>query len=63
LLAAEVIVHDLGSREPTILQLGGNECKVAGDFDVAQYAYIVIPVWCTPSADGLSVPLPADTLA
>ena len=26
-------------------------------------AYIVVPVWCPPSADGLSVPLPADTLA
>ena len=51
------------TQAQSILQLGGNECKVAGDFDVAQYAYIVIPVWCTPSADGLSVPLPADTLA
>jgi hypothetical protein len=51
------------TQAQAILQLGGNECKIATDFDVAQYAYIVIPVWCTPSADGLSVPLPADTLA
>jgi hypothetical protein len=51
------------SQAQALLQLGGSEAKVATDFDVAQYAYIVVPVWCTPSADGLSVPLPADTLA
>lgn len=51
------------SQAQAILQLGGSECKAATDFDTAQYAYIVVPVWCTPSADGLSVPLPADTLA
>ena len=51
------------SQAQALLQLGGSELKAATDFDTAQYAYIVVPVWCTPSADGLSVPLPADTLA
>jgi hypothetical protein len=51
------------SQADAILSLGGNECKVAADFDVDQYAYIVVPIWCGPSNDGLSVPLPADTLA
>lgn len=63
LLAKNVRSVRTQTQAQAILQLGGNECKVATDFDVAQYAYIVIPVWCTPSADGLSVPLPADTLA
>jgi hypothetical protein len=34
-----------------------------GDFALNQYAYIVVPIWCLPGADGLNVPLPADTLA
>ena len=51
------------TQAQAILSLGGQELKAATDFDNAAYAYIVIPVWCTPSADGLSVPLPADTLA
>lgn len=48
-----------------MLSLGGSPLASAADFTGtgAQYAYIPIPVWCTPSADGLSVPLPADTLA
>ena len=68
LSGAQLLAKNLRSvrtqtQAQSILELGGNECKLAADFDVAQYAYIVIPVWCTPSADGLSVPLPADTLA
>ena len=51
------------SQAQSILDLGGNECKAQADFASAQYAYIPIPVWTTPSADGLGVPLPADTLA
>jgi hypothetical protein len=51
------------SQADAILSLGGNECKTAADFDVDQFAYLVIPIWCSPSNDGLSVPLPADTLA
>ena len=54
------------SQAQALLQLGGNECKSIGppnDFGVNQYAYIPVPIWCLPSADGLNVPLPADTLA
>ena len=51
------------SQAQALLTLGGSECKVAGDFAVNQYAYIPVPVWCLPGADGLGVPLPADTLA
>ena len=51
------------SQADSILSLGGNECKVAADFNIDQFAYVVIPVWCNPSNDGLGVPLPADTLA
>ena len=47
----------------SILDLGGNECKTQADFASAQYAYIPVSVWCPPCADGLNVPLPADTLA
>lgn len=51
------------SQRDALLSLGGNECKVATDFDVDQFAYVVVPIWCAPSADGLNVPLPADLLS
>jgi len=51
------------SQRDALLSLGGNECKVATDFDVDQFAYVVVPIWCSPSADGLNVPLPADLLS
>lgn len=51
------------SQAQSLLQLGGAECKIATDFDVNQYAYIPVPIWCNPGNDGLNVPLPADTLA
>lgn len=51
------------SQRDSILSLGGNECKVPSDFDVDQYAYIPIPIWCAPSDDGLNVPLPSDLLS
>jgi hypothetical protein len=51
------------TQADALLSLGGNECKTAADFDQDQFAYVVIPIWCLPSSDGLSVPLPADTLA
>lgn len=51
------------TQAQALLQLGGSECKVPADFDVKQYAYIPVPIWCLPGADGLNVPLPADTLA
>lgn len=51
------------TQRDAILSLGGQECKVATDFDTDQFAYIVVPIWCSPSADGLNVPLPADLLS
>lgn len=63
LLASNLRMVRTQTQAQALLQLGGSELKAAADFDAAAYAYIVVPVWCTPSADGLSVPLPADTLA
>ena len=58
------------TQAQALLQLGGlpvyNSVAMGagtGDFAVNQFAYVVVPVWCMPSADGLNVPLPADTLA
>ena len=58
------------TQAQALLQLGGSavfNCTYGtagtGDFAVNQYAYVVVPVWCMPGADGLNVPLPADTLA
>jgi hypothetical protein len=63
LLASNLRMVRTQTQAQALLQLGGSELKLAADFNSAAYAYIVVPVWCTPSADGLSVPLPADTLA
>jgi hypothetical protein len=53
------------TQAQALLDLGGTSIVTTAGYDAAgaQFAYIVVPVWCTPSADGLSVPLPADTLA
>jgi hypothetical protein len=59
------------TQAQALLQLGGSAVGLnvtygtagTGDFAVNQYAYVVVPVWCMPGADGLNVPLPADTLA
>jgi hypothetical protein len=54
------------TQAQAILDLAGSEYATAAELSAtpgALYAYIVVPVWCPPSADGLNVPLPADTLA
>ena len=51
------------TQAQSILTLAGNQIAVAGDYGAAAYAYIPIPIWCSPSNDGLSIPLPGDTLA
>lgn len=69
LLAANLRMVRTQSQAQAILDLAGQEFATAAE--IAQYAttpkdivgYAVIPVWCPPCADGLSVPLPADTLA
>jgi hypothetical protein len=63
LLNRALMMCRTGTQRDAILSLGGNECKVATDFDVDQYAYIPIPVWCAPSNDGLNIPLPTDLLS
>jgi hypothetical protein len=68
LTGAQLLARNLRSvrtkeQAESILSLGGNECKTQADFASAQYAYIPVSVWCPPCADGLNVPLPADTLA
>ena len=54
------------NQAQALLQLGGNAVynpAPNGDFSNNQFAQIVVPIWCLPGADGLNVPLPADTLA
>lgn len=63
LLAKNLRTVRTQSQAQALLQLGGSEAKVTADFAVNRYAYIPVPVWCLPGADGLGVPLPADTLA
>jgi len=52
-----------GSQRDALLSLGGQECKVAADFDVTQYAYIPLSIWAAPGEDELGVPLPTDLLS
>jgi hypothetical protein len=52
-----------GTQRDSLLSLGGNECKVAADFDVDQYAYIPVSIWAAPGEDELGVPLPSDLLS
>jgi hypothetical protein len=69
LLAANLRMVRTQSQAQAILDLAGSE--FATPAEIAAYAaepsnlygYVVVPVWCPPSADGLNVPLPADTLA
>jgi hypothetical protein len=63
LLARNMRLCRTQSQRDAILSLGGQECKVAGDFDVDQYAYIPVSVWASPSDDGICLPLPADLLS
>lgn len=63
LLARNMRLCRTQSQRDAILSLGGNECKVAADFDVAQYAYIPVSVWASPADDGICLPLPADLLS
>jgi hypothetical protein len=51
------------SQADSLLSLGGNEAKVAADFAVDQFAYIPLTCWAGPSADGITLPLPADILS
>jgi hypothetical protein len=46
-----------------LLSLGGSEAKTAVDFGADQFAYIPLTCWAGPSADGITLPLPADILS
>jgi hypothetical protein len=67
LLAANLRMVRTQSQAQGIIDLGGSEYGTAASpatgVPPKLFAYVVVPVWCPPSADGLSVPLPADTLA
>ncbi len=63
LLARNLRLCRTQSQRDSILALGGNECKVATDFDVAQYAYIPVSIWAAPGEDELQLPLPTDLLS
>jgi len=63
LLARNMRLCRTQSQRDSILSLGGNECKVATDFDVDQYAYIPVSIWCAPGEDELQLPLPTDLLS
>lgn len=63
LLARNMRLVRTKSQADALLALGGNECKVAADFDVAQYAYIPVSIWAAPCEDELQIPLPSDILS
>jgi hypothetical protein len=67
LLAANLRMVRTQTQAQALLNFGGSEYGTvqspASSPSPQLSAYIVVPVWCPPSADGLSVPLPADTLA
>jgi hypothetical protein len=51
------------SQADAILSLGGDEAKTATDFLTDKFAYIPLTCWAGPSADGITLPLPADILS
>ncbi len=63
LLARNVRLCRTQSQRDALLSLGGSECKVAADFDVDQFAYIPVSIWCAPGEDELQLPLPTDLLS
>ena len=63
LLARNMRLVRTQSQRDALLSLGGSECKVAADFDVDQYAYIPLSIWCAPGEDELQLPLPTDLLS
>jgi hypothetical protein len=71
LLARNLRMVRTKNQADSILSLGGNALSTALDFantapttpgGGGAYAYIPISVWCPPSEDELSVPLPGDSL-
>lgn len=63
LLARNLRLVRTQNQKDSLLSLGGNECKVAADFDVDQYAYVPVSVFSAPGEDELGVPLPTDLLS
>jgi len=63
LLARNMRLTRTQSQRDALLSLGGQECKVAGDFQTVQYAYIPVSIWAAPGEDELGVPLPTDLLS
>ncbi len=63
LLARNLRLVRTKEQRDALLSLGGNECKVATDFDTDQYAYIPVSIWAAPGEDELQLPLPTDLLS
>lgn len=66
LLAANLRMVRTQTQAQALLNLGGSEYATAAELAAPAaplFAYVVVPVWCAPSNDGLGVPLPADCLA
>lgn len=63
LLARNMRLCRTQSQRDALLSLAGSECKVASDYDVDQYAYIPVSIWCAPGEDELQLPLPTDLLS
>jgi hypothetical protein len=63
LLAKNLRMCKTQSQRQAILDLGGNECKVAADFAKSQRAYVPLSFWCPPASDGITLPLPGDLLS
>jgi hypothetical protein len=59
LLARNLRMVRTKNQADSLLNLGGNALSAEADFtNQGAYAYIPISVWCPPSEDELSVPLP-----
>lgn len=63
LLARNLRLCRTGSQRNAMLQLGGNACTVTADFAQDQNAFIPISVFCPPSSDGVTLPIPGDLLS
>lgn len=63
LLARNMAMVRTQSQKQSMLNLGGQEAKLVGDFATDQYAYIPLSIWCPPGTDHLNLPLSSDLLS
>ena len=63
LLARNLRLCRTQSQRDSILSLGGEQAVSAADFATDKYAYIPLTCFTSPSADGISLPVPTDLLS